>query len=123
MKYLMLFAAIVMMACNSCVPTPAPAPPTPIPTVTIPDAGPSPIPMGGSAPVVDAGPEPNVDPGVRDACANAAWLGCSEALDVGLCRRVTQRALAERLTVVPLACMVGAKTKADMQRCGFIGCK
>jgi hypothetical protein len=124
MKRLMLFAALAFVACNSCVPAPTPVPP-PAPTVTIPDAGPSPIPMGGAAPIedADAGPEPDVDPGVRYACRNAAALGCPEAKPIDFCLRVTQRVLVERLTIVPLNCMVGARTKTDMQHCGFIGCK
>ena len=118
MKPLSLLAALALVACNSCVPTPAPAPP-PVPTVTI-DAGPAPA-MGGSSPV-DAGPEPDIDPSVRASCQNAAKLGCSEGRDVALCERVTQRALTERLTIVPLSCMVGATSKPEMQRCGFIAC-
>lgn len=81
--------------------------------------------MGGAAPVEveDAGPEPAVDPGVRRACQNAAALGCSEAVPLGFCLRVTQRVVKENLTMVPLACMVGATTKTAMRHCGFIGCQ
>jgi hypothetical protein len=119
-KNIILLGALALMACNSCVPTPAPAP-TPVPTVSVPDAGPPPA-MGGAAPIADAGPEPIIDLSVRRACERASALGCSEARDLALCERVTQRAFTEQLIIVPLACMVGATSKADMQRCGFIGC-
>jgi hypothetical protein len=114
----MVFCMFAAVACNSCAPQPAPVPP-PAPTVTV-DAGPAPEPPP-APPVADAGPQPNVDPSVRDACANLAKIGCAEGGSNCLGRM--QLALSERLTPVPLACLVGAHTKDDVHKCGrFVQC-
>lgn len=119
----LLLLCLFAVASNSCTPLPAPAP-TPTPPVVVVDAGPSPLPMGGASPV-DAGPappEPLLDPGVRDACAALARVGCSEGGES--CGRVLQKVVTERLTQVPLACLVAVKTKANVHACGnFVACK
>jgi hypothetical protein len=78
--------------------------------------------MGGAAPVADAGPQPDFDRSVLDACEKAHNLGCSEAQPVETCEHIVQRTLDSQLTIVPLACMVGATSKQAMQHCGFISC-
>lgn len=107
-----------LVACNSCVPQPAPSPspspPGPVPTVIV-DAAPPPV--TDAAP----GPTPDIDPGVRDACANLAALHCAEGM--AGCDVVMQKALVQRLTVVPLDCLVGAHSKSDVHACGkFVAC-
>lgn len=112
-------ALLTAIACNSCAPAPSPAPP-PIPTVTPPelDAGPE---AGGAPAVEDAGPEPSVTPGVRLACDNLALLKCAEGM--AGCYRVLQRVVDAQLTSVPLGCLVGATSKADVHACGrFVAC-
>lgn len=122
-RLIVLLLCLFAVACNACTSQRSPLPPpsaTPVPTVVVPDAGPA---MGGASPVLDAGPEPDADSGVRSACQNLQKLGCPEANPLEFCLRVTQRVLVENLTIVPLACMVGAKNKSDVAHCGFVGCK
>lgn len=113
MKKLCAFVLFAFVAaCNSCAatsPAPAPAPtqPAPQPPVVVVDAAP--------------GPTPDVDPGVRDACANLAALHCAEGMPG--CAGVLQKALNERLTAIPLDCLVAAHSKADVHACGpFVAC-
>ena len=113
MKLLFLAASVFFTTCQTG-PFPQP-PPDPVPFPPEPyDSGP--------APVRDAGPEPDLDPGVRDACAALARVGCSEGGES--CGAVLQKVVAERLTPVPLACLVGAHSKSDVHACGpFVACK
>jgi len=113
---LMLFVLIAAVACNSCAPQPSPVPPAPapVPTVVVPPPGPW--------AVVDAGPEPVVDASVRQACQALAGAGCVEGGPS--CPVNLQKALDDRLTTVPLACLVGVRTKADVHACGrFVVCQ
>lgn len=110
-----LFAFVA--ACNnSCVTTPSPAPPKPPPVVVV-DAGPMPTPPLDAAPA----PQPDIDPGVRDACANLAALQCPEGLAAD-CKVVLQKAFVQRITIVPLDCLVGATSKPVARACGFVTC-
>lgn len=116
----LVLLVLAIVACNSCVPSPSPAPapspkPAPIPTVVV-DAAPPPADLD-AAPA----PTPDIDPGVRDACAALAKAGCVEGGP--LCAPVMQRVLTSGLTAIPLACLVGARTKADVHACGrFVPC-
>jgi hypothetical protein len=116
MRLILLFALFSVAACNSCVPQPQPVPPAPTdPTVVV---VPPPPP-----PVVDAGPEPNVDRSVKDACRAISAAGCVEGANLADCEFQVQKALDDRLTPVPLACLVGAHTKDDVRACGrFVPC-
>ncbi|HTA88919.1 MAG TPA: hypothetical protein VK745_05065 [Polyangiaceae bacterium] len=108
----LLFLALFTFACNSCAassPSPAPSPtqPAPQPPVVVVDAAP--------------GPQPDVDPGVRDACANLATLHCAEGMSG--CPAALQKALNERLVAIPLDCLVAATSKAAVHACGaFVAC-
>jgi hypothetical protein len=76
-------------------------------------------------PAADAAlpPEPVVDPSVRDACKKLHDLQCAEGADLFGCERVVQKVLDERLTAVPLDCIVGASSKTGVRACGaFIKC-
>lgn len=111
----LLFLAAFLAA--TCQTGPFPPQPNPDPVPFPPE------PMGGAAPVVvaDAGPAFDTDPSVRAACDNLAALHCVEGM-VG-CYRVLQRALDTRVTLVPLACLVGASSKSDVRACGpFVAC-
>lgn len=116
----LLLLCLFAVACNSCTPQPSPLPPpapSPSPPVVVADAGTA---MGGASPV-DPGPEPVVDPGVRLACDNLSALHCAEGM--AGCYAVLQKVVAERLTSVPLACLVAAHSKADVHACGkFVAC-
>jgi hypothetical protein len=112
MKFLLL-AAILATTCQTGPFPPQPNPdPVPFPPVDY-DSGP--------APVLDAGPQPDLDPGVRSACASIARSGCVEGGPS--CGPVMQKALAERLTIVPLGCLTGAATKEAIRACGFVACR
>lgn len=112
-KLLALVQLASLLACNSCVSTPAPAPVS-VPTAVV-DAGPAPV--SDAAPA----PQPDVDPGVRDACAKLAALHCAEGMSG--CGAVLQKVLDERLTPVPLDCLVAATSKDAVRACGsFVAC-
>ena len=112
MKELLIIAfAALALACNSCASGSVSPQPPPAPTVVIPDAG----------PVNDGGPSPVIDPGVRDACANLAYLKCAEG--GSMCLITMQKALVSGITAVPLDCMVAAKTPEDVRDCGFVPCE
>ena len=117
-QLILLFALFGLVACNSCTQPPAPVPPAPPdPTVVVPPPPDPPPP----APVVDAGPEPIVDRSVRQACEAIAQAGCIEGGPS--CTVNVQKALNDRLTPVPLACLVAVHTKADVHACGhFVPC-
>ena len=127
MKHLLLGLFLFqVVACDSCAPPPTPVPPTPVPPDSIADAGPTPPPAPPTPPhpvvVADAGPppEPNWGPGVREACVNIAAIGCAEGGTS--CAGALQRAVAKRLTNVPLACLSAARSKAAVRACGFVAC-
>lgn len=111
MKQLLMIAGAFLLACNSCTSGPVPVTP-PAPPAPIIDAGPSPL---------DGGPSPVVDPGVRDACANLAHLGCREG--GSMCLVTMQKALTTGLTSVPLDCLVAASSQQDVRACGFVPCQ
>lgn len=120
MKTLLAIVAVSFLAaCNSCAPQPVPVPPVPV--VVIVDAGPTPAPVV----TADAGPpapQPDIDPSVRGVCVNLAALGCPEGGPS--CPVVLQRAFVERITVVPLDCLISAHSKDDVHACGkFVACK
>lgn len=121
-------------ACDSY----APLPPMPVPPVPVVDAGPipspGPVPTPGPSPsptpappapvlVADAGPAPHPEfaPGVVEACANLATLGCAEGRSS--CASSLQSAVIKRLTNVQLGCLTVAPSKAAVRACGsFVAC-
>jgi len=112
--------ALHLAACESCASAPRPMPPVPIT-----DAGLTPAPTP-PAPVVvaDAGlpPAPEHAPGVSEACANIAAVGCAEGGPS--CPSSLQKAIVKRLTTVPLACLSTAQSKAAVRACGgFVACR
>lgn len=124
-----LFCGLLFLqlaACESCA-----SPPTPLPPVPIEDAGPAPMPSPTPAPVppapvvvVDAGPPPAPAPpsSVREACASITAAGCAEG--GSSCERSLQTAVTKRLTVVLLACLSAARSKAAVRACGsFVACR
>ncbi len=130
-QLILLIALFGFVACNSCVPQPSPVPPVPPAPTTI-DAGPpAPPPVvvvvdagpndAGGASFGGAAPQPDTTPGVRLACDNLAALKCAEGMTG--CYRVLQHVVDVQLTAVPLGCLVGAHSKADVHACGpFVAC-
>ena len=123
MKHLLLGLFLFqLIACDSCAPPPTAVPPTPVPPDSVVDAGPTPPPAPPPLVVVDAVPPPQPDlaPGVREACLNITAIGCAEG--GASCAGALQRAVAKRLTNVPLACLSAAGAKAAVRACGFVAC-
>lgn len=54
-----------------------------------------------------------------NACANIKHFGCPEA---DTCLATCTHAVAQHLTDFKLPCLVAAKTKAALQRCGSVAC-
>jgi len=122
----LLFALLTLQsaACESCA-----SPPTPVPPVPVADAGPPPTPTPVPPPpasvvVADAGPPPAPEyaPGVGEACANIAAVGCAEGGPS--CASSLQKAVVKRLTTVPFVCLTTAQSKAAVRACGsFVACR
>lgn len=121
MKHL-LFGLLVLQlaACESCA-----SPPVPLPPVSVADSGPPPVPAPPvSVGVADAGtpPAPVAAAGVSEVCANIAAIGCAEGGPS--CASSLQKAVAKRLTTVPLTCLNAARSKAAVRACGsFVACR
>lgn len=113
-KLILLCGLLTLLVAAQCNPGPLP-PPAPVPTVVIADAAPPPLTDAAPA------PEPDIDPSVRAACSTLAALQCPEGLAAD-CRVVLQKAFVQRITIVPLDCLVGATSKPGARACGFVTC-
>lgn len=114
MKFLLLSAVLLASTCQTGPFSPQP-PPDPVPF---------PEPAGGASPSQDAGPPapvPDTTPGVRLACDALTTAQCPEGGPT--CYRVLQHVVDSQLTPVPLGCLAGAHSKADVHACGpFVAC-
>jgi hypothetical protein len=113
-----LAAALVLVACGKCLPSPDPVVPAPVPVpVVTADAG-----SGDAGPDAHRHqPKPPAPPPVPSdpyaaACANLAALGCPEA--TATCAATMRKADVEKLTTVKPSCLAAAKSKAQVHQCG-----